>query len=200
MVRNDWGDWVRRIYTKARKNAEARGIPFDLSWEDMQSLAQKAEGRCMLTGIPFSFVRTQSKRRPFTASLDRIVSVSGYSLENCRLVCCAVNLAMNEWGEGVLRFIAHAIANEDRKAGRAVNIDLTLHGLMPDERRRVAWTTNAGHLWRDRQGKLYVRFTYTTMAGRRMDVKRRVANEAEAPALYRQMRDEVEIFAIRPVT
>ena len=39
-------------------------------------------------------------------SLDRIDSSKGYTVENCRLVCTAVNLAMNEWGEDVLERIA----------------------------------------------------------------------------------------------
>lgn len=98
---------VSRIYKKAQYNAAQRGLPFDLSMEEMMQVGENSRWRCALTKIAFSLDKKDGcKFRPFAPSLDRIDSSKGYSLDNCRLVCFAVNAAMNEWGEEVFRVIA----------------------------------------------------------------------------------------------
>lgn len=50
-----------------------------------------------------AYYRVVSKgRRPLAPSIDRIDSSLGYTRQNCRIVCAAVNYAMNVWGEDVL--------------------------------------------------------------------------------------------------
>jgi hypothetical protein len=68
----------------------------------------------MLSGIPFEFERRwRGQRRPFAPSLDRINSAKGYVYSNCRLVCVAVNIAMNEWGlEPLLRVARELLKRE----------------------------------------------------------------------------------------
>ncbi|MCO6440980.1 MAG: hypothetical protein J5I81_07835 [Nitrococcus mobilis] len=112
--------WVPRLYRSSRKNADRRGIPFLITERHLHHLAERSGGRCKVTGIPFDFSRVkESFRRPWVPSLDRINGRKGYRPGNCRLVCSAVNIAMNnEWGEGVLRKIAYALvaAGEDNAA------------------------------------------------------------------------------------
>lgn len=97
------------IYRATRKNARRRNIPFDLSPDDFVALVLKTQGRCMLTGIVFNFSKAGGERRPWYPSIDRIDSRKGYTTTNCRIVCVAVNLAMNVWGEQVLNTIAEQI-------------------------------------------------------------------------------------------
>lgn len=110
-------DWIKPLYLAARKNAAARKLSFDLSIEDVERLVAASKGRCGVTGIALSIDRGQLPvgrkiRRPWAPSLDRIDSASGYSATNCRIVCCAANYAMSQWGEDVLIEMAKAIARK----------------------------------------------------------------------------------------
>lgn len=62
----------------------------------------------MVSGIPFEFENSKGdgRRRPWIPSIDRIDSSKGYTKGNCRIVCCAVNIAMNNYGEDVLARIS----------------------------------------------------------------------------------------------
>jgi hypothetical protein len=97
----------------ARQRAQSAGRPFDA---DLMSLAmalfQAQGGRCALSGLPFDLrsVGRGKARRPFAPSLDRIDSTGGYTSDNVRLVCQAVNFALNAYGEDVFQAIAAATA------------------------------------------------------------------------------------------
>lgn len=101
----------------ARRNSDTRLIQFTLTIEEFESLVERAQGRCMITGIPFEFARVSgSMRRPFAPSIDRIDSAKGYSADNVRLVCVLVNLAMNEWGLEPLMRVARNLVEHERAA------------------------------------------------------------------------------------
>ena len=107
--------WVNSLFATTRKNAGKRGIPFAITIEDLAAIVRRSGGRCEVSGLPLSTDRyTERKmiRRPWAPSIDRIDSAAGYTPENCRLVCCAVNFAMSCWGEDVLYEIAKAIARK----------------------------------------------------------------------------------------
>lgn len=100
---------MSRIYKKAQYNAEQRGFPFELTMDELMQIGERSKWRCALTKLAFSLNKKEGcKFRPFAPSLDRIDSAKGYTLENCRLVCFAVNAAMNEWGESVFKVVAAA--------------------------------------------------------------------------------------------
>lgn len=95
------------LYRTAKKNASTRGIQFDLSKSDYADIVNVSDGKCGLTGIDFVLDKHESHgRAPYAPSLDRIDGQKGYSRDNCRLVCVAVNFAMNEWGENVFKYVA----------------------------------------------------------------------------------------------
>ena len=102
----------RRFLTQARAQAVKRGVDFDLSFDDLQIMLLRANGRCEITGVPFSEETWGAYRRPFRMSIDRKDSREPYSFGNCRLVCVAANLATNEWGEEVLMTMVRSMMGE----------------------------------------------------------------------------------------
>jgi hypothetical protein len=96
---------LRGTYRVAKRNAGKRGIDFNLSPADFVRLVIRSKRHCMVSGIAFDFRHGESTRRPWMPSLDRVHSNKGYTNRNCRLVCTAINFAMNEWGVDVLNRI-----------------------------------------------------------------------------------------------
>lgn len=112
---------LRTVLHRARSRARARKLKLDVDLEFLVSLWHRQKGRCAVSGLSFSeewkdeaFVKT-----PFGPSLDRIDSSKGYERENVRLVCMAANFALNEWGDDVLRRLAHGVVGTERKVHRA---------------------------------------------------------------------------------
>lgn len=109
---------LRKIYLSAKQRAKSAGIEFQLSRDDYAEIVRRAGWCCEMTGIPFSMSWSGKSRhrRPYVPSLDRIDSFLPYSMENCRLVLCAVNYALNEWGEDVFARIAAGMVDVSTKA------------------------------------------------------------------------------------
>lgn len=105
------------VFQRAKKNARLRGIPFDLTKAEFDALVKKSDGRCMVSGLPFTTPsrRKAGSRRPFAPSLDRIDSAVGYTKSNCRIVSIIVNCALNEWGEEPLFEMCRAVAEKQRQ-------------------------------------------------------------------------------------
>src|SRR3972149_9468992 len=90
---------LSRALSRARERAKKRRQEFSLTIADVKQLWARARGCCELTNLPFRFERDAGfTRRPYAPSIDRIDSRAPYSFDNCRLVCVAVNIAVNEWG------------------------------------------------------------------------------------------------------
>lgn len=100
-------DFIRALHIRALRRAKRKGVEFTLTAEDVAELWTKSKGRCDLTGIPFDEANTgRFARRPWVPSLDQIDAGKGYSKGNTRLICCAMNFALNAWGEGVFEQVA----------------------------------------------------------------------------------------------
>lgn len=102
--------YLPMLYRETRKGALRRGIEWTLSLDDLGKMLAETGGVCAVSGVPFDLLYRPNKRRPFAPSIDRIECPRPYSLENCRLVCVAVNLAMNEWGATTLERIAMSMS------------------------------------------------------------------------------------------
>jgi hypothetical protein len=88
-----------KLYRRAKMNAAAREIPFLLEPHQFSDLVSDARGKCQVTGIKFDTSSIEGAyRKPFAPSLDRINSSGVYERGNVRLVCCAVNAALSDWG------------------------------------------------------------------------------------------------------
>lgn len=114
--KNSWLNKTHRsiLYrTRKRKRAAC------LTLQELKWLLERTDGKCRLTGIPFSWERPpgSNKAPPFIMSVDRIDSTKDYQVWNCRIVCLAVNLAMRDWGEAVLARIGKAMLLKELNEG-----------------------------------------------------------------------------------
>lgn len=106
-VRDNKKEWLSKIWVGAQERSKAFKRPFSIKYDEWVDMALRSNGRCEITGIPFSFeIVNGTKRPPYMPSIDRIDSSLGYSYGNCRIVCLCVNLALNKWGDEVLERMA----------------------------------------------------------------------------------------------
>lgn len=99
------GRLVTVLYS-AKMRAEKKSLCFAISIDWLTARFEAQGGMCALTGIKLTFGHVQGKGHrysPFSPSLDRINPRLGYTTRNTRLVCTAVNLALNSFGEEILR-------------------------------------------------------------------------------------------------
>lgn len=102
---------LKTLLSSAKGRALKKGLDYELSYDWLFEQYKKQEGKCLLTGIPLEFCVNADKSRryqPFSPSLDRIDPSKGYTKENVRLVCTAINVAMNEWGEELYAKVCQA--------------------------------------------------------------------------------------------
>lgn len=92
------------LVAQVKKRAKLKGLDFDLDAHVHDIQARIDAGVCEMTGVPFDLTPPQGSHRRFNApSLDRIDPKKGYTYDNVRVVLCLVNIALNDWGEDVLR-------------------------------------------------------------------------------------------------
>lgn len=98
----------RRLYNKFRKAANARGVPWFLTYNEFVGCY---EGVCALTGWELSKGYTEC-----TASLDRVDSSKPYEAGNIQWVHSMVNMCKNKYSQD--QFIALCVAVADKALNR----------------------------------------------------------------------------------
>lgn len=92
------------IVAQVKKRSKLKGLAFDLDPHVLDIQRRIDAGYCELTGYPFDLTPAGVGSRRFNSpSLDRIDCKRGYTYDNVRVVLTLVNVALNEWGEDVLR-------------------------------------------------------------------------------------------------
>lgn len=92
---------LSRMVSDAKKRAQKKKIPFELTDYSIREMFFMSKGRCSLSGLPFRHLEGEKIRylkNPYAPSIDRIDNRLGYTPDNVRLVCVAMNLAMHQWG------------------------------------------------------------------------------------------------------
>lgn len=112
--------WVKTAMRRLDSSARNRGLTNTLAESELLTLARRSKGCCELTGLKFEFDQKPGwKRHPLGPSIDRIDPERGYEVDNCRLICLALNIAINEWGESVYRQVAEAYRTNSLKSDPA---------------------------------------------------------------------------------
>lgn len=101
------------IYKSSKKRSSSSGLEHTLTEAEFMDKFNETDGKCTLSGLFFSGGKSDSWRvRPFFPSLDRIDSTKGYTKDNVRFVSTAVNLALSDWGDEILKTIAFGIVSK----------------------------------------------------------------------------------------
>lgn len=89
-----------------RSGAKRRGLCFEITADDLESLIERQEFQCAITGIRFDMKRYPDLRiPPYAPSVDRINHKIGYTRENIQIVCSAVNVARSNLPDEIFMHI-----------------------------------------------------------------------------------------------
>ena len=141
--------WLRKLVPSSRRRAGLAGFIHSLASDHAEHLFEQQAGICAISGLRLSLIEFPDVlvKHPFAPSLDRISSRGGYTDDNVRLVCIAVNFGMGQWGEELyLTFARAAVAQADRplavfKATSGVSVqagNLSIDGWLSQQRERLA--------------------------------------------------------------
>ncbi len=116
--------WLRVLVPRSRHRAERSRFMHDLPADQGEQLFQRQRGLCAISGLPFSLEEFADVlvKHPFAPSLDRISSRGGYTVDNVRLVCIAVNFGMGQWGEELYLTFARAAVDLSSQADNAMAV------------------------------------------------------------------------------
>jgi len=109
---NGFGDIARWVWNAVRIGAKSRNIEFNLTAEDMWNLALKQNKKCALTDTPLIFIRSPKYRKESNASLDRIDSSKGYTVDNIQWVIKDVNVAKQSMSQEKFINICRSVVNK----------------------------------------------------------------------------------------
>ena len=85
------GELSLRYFNKLKLEAVSRNLPFEISLEFLWQLFQKQSGRCALSGQSIHIEASKASRIEHTASVDRIDSSRGYTVDNVQWVHKDIN-------------------------------------------------------------------------------------------------------------
>ena len=101
---------AKTLLKRAKDSAYSREIEFNLSLSHVDHLIANCNRRCSISGVELDICSDgRYTLNPWAPSLDRVDSARGYVEGNCRIVCVAVNIALNQWGIDVLHAIVDGI-------------------------------------------------------------------------------------------
>lgn len=108
----DGGPWAI-LRDRAKRGADNRKIPFNLTRAELKHLYDEQHGRCALSGVELSVLK------PVTASLDRIDSRGWYNVGNVQWVHKNVNIAKHTLSNE--EFIGMCLAVAQNYLGKPVS-------------------------------------------------------------------------------
>ncbi len=95
--------FLRDLYSK-HKSATVKKAKHEwtITVEDVIACWDFQKGRCALSGVYMTHHHDRGERKEFNASIDRIRSTEGYTIDNIQLVCARVNIIKNNLDEASL--------------------------------------------------------------------------------------------------
>jgi hypothetical protein len=109
---------AKQLLSAARRRARRDGVRCAVS---VEWIRRALDAGCELTGAAFDFgiAPADGHFAPYAPSIDRREPGGDYTPENCRVIICALNVALNRWGEAVYRDVAVAYLSHARDVNAA---------------------------------------------------------------------------------
>jgi hypothetical protein len=105
--------WYKGIriswFNKFKISAEYRAIEFNITIDDVAELIQKQNFKCALSGWDISFPETGIPQK-CDASIDRIDSKKGYSVENIQITHKTINMIKNKYDNDFFIYVCKSIS------------------------------------------------------------------------------------------
>ena len=86
------GDIAWQFYRRIKKGALDRGIPFEVTIEEIWDTYLKQDSKCAITGLPIKFVTDYNIQVSQTCSVDRIDSRGSYTKDNIQIIHKRINI------------------------------------------------------------------------------------------------------------
>jgi len=100
-----------RYFYSIGHGAKRRGLSCNITIDNIWSLYEKQQGKCALSGLPIRFHNPGEKCTEQTASLDRIDSNRGYSMDNIRWVHKTINTMRTDLTDQEFLYFCQHITN-----------------------------------------------------------------------------------------
>jgi predicted XRE-type DNA-binding protein len=105
---------LKTLLASAQRRAKKKNIKYSLDIDWLMGKYKKQNGKCLLSNIKLEIIPGEGIN-PFSPSLDRRDPLQGYTKKNTRLVCAAINIALSDFGEEVLKIIAEGFLSRQEK-------------------------------------------------------------------------------------
>lgn len=102
----------KQLSTKLRSGLKRRPTENPMTLDDLVKMYERQSGKCLLTGIQMT--RLGGKTLATSISIDRIESAKGYTPDNVRLICHAVNAFKGAWSDELMLDTAEALLRANR--------------------------------------------------------------------------------------
>jgi hypothetical protein len=103
---------VGPLLKSARRRARDCGWVFDVTGGDVLVLLDRQNGRCAVSGLPFSGPDAAASTGPYAPVLDVLDPAAGFRTGNLRIICAAADTTVQAWGLDVLQRLARAVTQQ----------------------------------------------------------------------------------------
>ena len=106
----DINKFAKDQWRKLKHGAEIRSIPFKITLKDFTKLLT-TQTHCAISGRQVTYRLGDMNK----ASLDRIDSAKGYTLDNVQIVTTIANMMKREWNQADIIALCEDIARHNKK-------------------------------------------------------------------------------------
>ncbi len=103
-----------RYWENIKRSALKRKFSFEIGITEMWELYEKQNKKCAISGIDINFCRTKDRKWKQSASIDRIDSTKGYTINNVQWVHIDVNLMKMQLSTNELIWLCEKIVENNK--------------------------------------------------------------------------------------